>query len=82
MTDTDPIHRHKKNIDRYCRILTTPLTNVEREYIHKRIAQERIELERLTSVATESADVNATWRHEPFLAMRAPSRRASAGTDR
>ena len=30
-------------------MLTTPLTNVEREYIHKRIAQERIELERLTS---------------------------------
>ena len=59
MTDTHPILRHKKNIDRYCRMLTTPLTNVEREYIHKRIAQEKIELEALTSAATESADLNA-----------------------
>ena len=59
MADTRLILRHKRNIDRYCRLLTTPLTNVEREYVHKRITQERIELERLTSAATESADVNA-----------------------
>ena len=58
MTDTHPILRHKKNIDRYCRLLMTPLTNGEREYIHKRIAQERIELDCLTSPSTGSADLN------------------------
>jgi len=59
MTDTHPILHHKRNITRYCRMLTTPLTNIEREYIHKRIVQERIELERLTSAASESADLTA-----------------------
>ena len=51
MTDTHPILRHKKNIDRYCLMLTTPLTNVEREFMHKRIAQERIELGALVGYA-------------------------------
>ena len=37
---------HERNIQRYCRLLTTELTEVERKYLHKRIAEERAELER------------------------------------
>lgn len=35
------------NIDRYCRLLATELTEVEREFIHGRIAKERADLEAL-----------------------------------
>jgi hypothetical protein len=37
----------QSNIDRYCRLLATELTVVEREFIHRRIAQERTDLEML-----------------------------------
>jgi hypothetical protein len=41
------IHAHRSNIQRYVRLLVTELTETERRYIHKRIAEERSELERL-----------------------------------
>jgi hypothetical protein len=41
------IQARQKNLQRYCRLLATPLANHEREYLHRRIAEERIELERL-----------------------------------
>jgi hypothetical protein len=41
------IQARQKNINRYCRLLATPLSDHEREYLHRRIAGERIELERL-----------------------------------
>ena len=31
----------QRNLDRYCRLLATPLTDLERDYIHKRIAEVR-----------------------------------------
>jgi hypothetical protein len=37
---------HERNIQRYCRLLATELTELERQYLHKRIAEERVELER------------------------------------
>ena len=37
---------HERNIQRYCRLLATELTELERQYLHKRIADERAELER------------------------------------
>lgn len=43
------IRARQKNVNRYCRLLATKLTDHERKYIHKRIAEERIELERLIS---------------------------------
>lgn len=45
------IRAHQNNINRYCRILTTHLTGHEREYVHRRIAEERLELERLLNAA-------------------------------
>jgi hypothetical protein len=41
------IQARQKNLKRYCRLLATPLTDHEREYLHRRIAEERIELERM-----------------------------------
>jgi hypothetical protein len=38
---------HRRNIERYCRILATDLTDLERQYLHKRIAEEHAQLERL-----------------------------------
>ena len=41
------IRAHHQNINRYCRLLATPLAEHEREYIHKRIVEERLALEQL-----------------------------------
>jgi hypothetical protein len=38
---------HRRNIERYCRLLATELTDLERQYLHKRIAEEHAQLERL-----------------------------------
>jgi len=45
------IQGYQRNIDRYCRLLATQLTPLEREYIHKQIAQQRTELERLMQLS-------------------------------
>jgi hypothetical protein len=42
------IRAHQKNIERYCRLLATNLTDEERQYIDKCLADERIALERLS----------------------------------
>jgi hypothetical protein len=49
------IKARQNNIDRYCRILATPLTDLERAFIHKRIAEERRELERLMAHHEQSS---------------------------
>jgi hypothetical protein len=41
---------HRQNIERYCRLLATDLTELERQYLHKRIAEEYAQLERLQGV--------------------------------
>jgi hypothetical protein len=38
---------HRRNIERYCRLLATELTELERQYLHKRIAEEQAQLEQL-----------------------------------
>jgi hypothetical protein len=35
---TSQVWRHRRNIERYCRLLATDLTDLERQYLHKRIA--------------------------------------------
>ena len=42
------IAAHQSNIDRYCRLLATELTELERAYVHRRIAEERRALDRLS----------------------------------
>jgi hypothetical protein len=41
------IRAHQNNVNRYCRLLATHLTDVEREYLHKRIVEEQKQLEKL-----------------------------------
>jgi hypothetical protein len=41
------IHAHRANLRRYCALLATELTELEREYLHRRIAETRHELDRL-----------------------------------
>jgi hypothetical protein len=49
MTDfkTAQVRHHRQNIKRYCRLLATELTDLERQYLHKRIAEEHAQLQRL-----------------------------------
>jgi hypothetical protein len=44
---TAQVLRHQQNINRYCRLLATELTYLERQYLHKRIAEEYAQLKRL-----------------------------------
>jgi hypothetical protein len=52
------IRAHQTNLDRYCWLLTTELTEIERQFVHKRISEERLELDRLMAeVDFPTADV-------------------------
>lgn len=61
----------QNNIDRYCRLLATELSEAEREYIHKRIAEERTEFERLLQAA-RSGDAGMP---DAFIAAQALAKR-------
>jgi hypothetical protein len=67
MTDfkTAQVRHHRQNIKRYCRLLATELTDLERRYLHKRIAEEHAELERL-----ERAGQNSTQASRPRLEIK------------
>ena len=41
------IEAHRKNLIRYCQLLATDLTELERDFIHRRIAETRAALEQL-----------------------------------
>jgi hypothetical protein len=45
--NTAQVRGHRRNIERYCRLLATELTDLERQYLHKRIAEEHAQLEQL-----------------------------------
>jgi predicted house-cleaning noncanonical NTP pyrophosphatase (MazG superfamily) len=46
------LRTHRNNIARYRRLLETKLTELEREYIQKRLSEEKSDLEALGSVAS------------------------------
>jgi len=46
-TQAARIEAHRNNIKRYARLLTTELTESERAFIHRRMAEEHRALERL-----------------------------------
>lgn len=48
---TAQVRRHRQNIERYSRLLATELTDLERQYLHKRIAEEYAQLKRLEKAA-------------------------------
>jgi hypothetical protein len=49
---TAQVRRHRQNVERYCRLLATELTDLERQYLHKRIAEEYAQLRQLEKVAS------------------------------
>jgi hypothetical protein len=57
MTDfkTAQVRHHRQNIERYCRLLATELTDLERRYLHKRIAEEYAQLQRLEGTASRAS---------------------------
>jgi hypothetical protein len=38
---------HRRNIECYCRLVATELTDLERQYLHQRIAEEHAQLKQL-----------------------------------
>jgi len=52
--NTARVRRHRQNIERYCRLLATELTDLERQYLHKRIAEEYAQLEGLKKAASQA----------------------------
>jgi hypothetical protein len=50
--NTAQVRGHRRNIERYCRLLATELTDLERQYLHKRIAEENAQLEQLEKAAS------------------------------
>ena len=46
---------HRRNIQRCVMLLATELTELERQYLHKRIAEERASLERLQGAQPDQA---------------------------
>ena len=53
---TARMQSHRRNIRRYSRLLSTPLTDLERQYLHRRIAEEQAELERLAQAGHSGQD--------------------------
>jgi hypothetical protein len=53
--ETAKILSHRRNIQRCVRLLATELTELERQHLHKRIAEERAELERLQGTQPDQA---------------------------
>ena len=52
---------HRANLQRYATLLATQLTELEREYLHKRIEEERVEVASLEFArAAESAQAKET----------------------
>ena len=57
MTDLNGVRikAHQANINRYRKLLAGRLTRVEREYVMRRIAEERAEIRRLEDAAADTA---------------------------
>jgi hypothetical protein len=56
---------HHRNIERLCRLLATELTDLERQYLHKRIAEEHSQLERLERAGQTTSRIHRSVRAPP-----------------
>src|SRR5262249_44661889 len=56
--NTTQVRVHRRNIERYCRLLATDLTELERQYLHKRIAEEHAQLEQLEKETSPSTSAD------------------------
>jgi hypothetical protein len=58
---------HQRNIQRYCSLLATDLTHLERSYLHKRIAEEHAALDRLSMQMNEPPTLTNERLHNPSI---------------
>ena len=56
-TNAARIRAHQQNLGRYCRLLASDLTDLERKFLHKQIAQGRLEMEKLKAQANPDTPV-------------------------
>ena len=76
------IKSHRRNIQRYSRLLETNLTDLERRYLHKCIAEEQVELKRWTFKSSQperELTVPSVVLAAPFLAAGTPSAKNDNG---
>jgi hypothetical protein len=73
---TAMIRSHRRNIQRYSRLLATSLSDLERQYLHKRIADEHAELERWELNSTPPQHAARTPPDPPTQAAPNPPRSA------
>jgi hypothetical protein len=64
MTEIDVVRMevHQKNIDRYRRLLRTKLTELERSYVVRRLAEERHALGLIQARRTNGSRARQAWR--------------------
>jgi hypothetical protein len=55
------LRTHHKNVQRYRQLLETRLTDFEREYIGKRLLEEQLAIETLSSNAPSEATSSGQW---------------------
>ena len=65
------VRAHQNNINRYCRLLGTDLTELERDYVRKRVIEETHELEKLLKPPRKRkrARAGALTNYEPIAQM-------------
>ena len=68
---------HQRNIQRYCRLLATDLTDIERQYLHKRITEEHAALDRLSMQMNEPPTLTNERPHNPAIGPNPPPPPAS-----
>jgi beta-xylosidase len=64
---------HQRNIQRYCRLLATHLTDLERQYLHKRIGEENAALDRLSMQMNEPPTLTNERLHNPAIGSNPPA---------
>jgi hypothetical protein len=73
MTDLDSVRIavHQNNINRYRRLLQTKLTEIERQYVERRLAEERHSLDLLTARQHRRKQSDSPRRSRKGLALSA-----------
>ena len=63
MTEIDVVRMqvHQRNIDRYRRLLRTKLTDLERSYVERRLAEERQALGLIQARRTHNSRSRQSW---------------------
>ena len=69
---------HRANLQRYARLLATQLTELEREYLHKRIAEEHAEVARV-ELLREAKAAKPKRERNPYRPQSSSASRFTAG---